>query len=237
MAIAGQQVMVRVAAMADRFPTLGPRFAVIDGASLERRLHLIEPGTGTPNELWIAAKNRTALPTLNETLQSSRFGGVTTAIRDELRRERLSSATSRVAMAVFFAVAVGVLLIMVIGIVLAVGSTDEQEAGLLRWLLLYGRKHSSVLAFLRVRLLVAVIVGALVGLVAGVGASRLAAAALADGTTGGRSGFAVLPTLTVVNPWLVISSLSGLVCLIALAAVWRATRRALPQGDLLRGSP
>ena len=49
------RLQVRPTAIASRFPGAGARFAIIDIATLQPALDLLQPGSGTANEVWLAA--------------------------------------------------------------------------------------------------------------------------------------------------------------------------------------
>ncbi len=52
------KLRLRPSVIVDRFPGVGSRFAILDISSLQPALDLLQPGAGTPNEVWLAADGR-----------------------------------------------------------------------------------------------------------------------------------------------------------------------------------
>ena len=53
--VANRSIPVRVAGVARRFPSAGAQFAIVDERALSALLDADAPGSGTPDELWLAA--------------------------------------------------------------------------------------------------------------------------------------------------------------------------------------
>ncbi len=66
-------VRVQPTSIVDRFPGAGSRFAVIDIATLQPALDLLQPGAGTANELWLATDSGPHERLLAEQLGRSGF--------------------------------------------------------------------------------------------------------------------------------------------------------------------
>jgi hypothetical protein len=234
LSLGGEPFAVEVVATSERFPTLGPRFVVVDAASLERRLHLLEPGTGTPNELWIGAEPAQQAA-LESALNQGRYAGLDIRMRADEVNLRRQSATTRIALALLFAVGVGAIVIALLGLVLALSAGDEREAGFHRWLLISGTTRRGVSQFVRRRVIGSMLCGLLLGAFFGVVAAQLAAAGLAASRLEASSINTVLPPLRIVLPW------SGALIVLVIAALlsWLTMSRLIaavvPSGDLLRG--
>lgn len=70
----GQPISIRVVAVLDRFPTIasGP-FVIADVTSLGRILDTTRPGTGQPDELWLAARRNGGSPRLTDPVALNRL--------------------------------------------------------------------------------------------------------------------------------------------------------------------
>lgn len=58
------ELRVRVVEVANRFPTVGSRFVVLDKVAMASTLDRVQPGLGAATEMWIAAGNAEALDQL-----------------------------------------------------------------------------------------------------------------------------------------------------------------------------
>lgn len=93
----GAAVQVRVVQAARGFPTTQGRFVVADGQAVARLLDLGEPGTGGPDEVWLAAPPG-GLATLAEALTGAPFDRLTVtrrqAVETALRTDPIAGAAS-----------------------------------------------------------------------------------------------------------------------------------------------
>ena len=87
------RVRVRVVATGERFPTTTGRFAVVDRVALARHLDDLDPGTGTPSEVWVAAPSDRAAA-VGSALRAAPFDRLAVTLRAE-REERCGPTRSR----------------------------------------------------------------------------------------------------------------------------------------------
>jgi hypothetical protein len=77
-------IPARIVAVADRFPTMGPRFVVAATTTLAKALDTREPGTGGVTELWLDAPP-SSVDALRTALAQPPYDQLALTLRDELR--------------------------------------------------------------------------------------------------------------------------------------------------------
>jgi hypothetical protein len=92
--------VIRVAAIATRFPGAPARFAIVDRSLAQPAFDLINPGLGTANETWIAV-NHDEEPQLAQNLSEAPFTNLITHRRSVLERRLNSDPLSVFALGLF----------------------------------------------------------------------------------------------------------------------------------------
>jgi hypothetical protein len=84
----GLTLPVRVAAVAERFPTLpnGAAFAVVDGRLLATALDAQQPGTGAPGAVWLGAGDAASRARLERALGRPAFEQLDVRLRERIQR-------------------------------------------------------------------------------------------------------------------------------------------------------
>lgn len=218
--ITGERVVLRVAAVADRFPgATQPDFVVVDEGLLSTALDSLLPGLGAPTETWLdvpsgeerATAARLARPPYDVLDVRSR-----TAVEDSLRADPLA----RGALLVLAGTALVALALAVVGLLLGLLADLRDESGELFDLETQGATPSLLRRHLHLRALVVALFGVLGGVATGAVLSvvvldlvRLTAGAAAPDP----------PLVLVVDPTLLLAG--GLAFAVAVgAAVVLATR-------------
>jgi hypothetical protein len=162
--IAGEQVVARVAAVADRFPGAREDFVVADRTLLGTALNAVRPGVAVSNEVWLGAATEQQRDALAAKLAGPPFDVLTVASRAELERSLRDDPLARGTLLTLLAAALVALGLALVGVLLGVVSDVRDERGELDDLEAQGARPALLRRVVRLRSLVVVSVGVLGGL-------------------------------------------------------------------------
>ncbi len=163
--IAGEQVTVQVAAVAERFPGTRGDFVVADRALLSTALNSTRPGTAVANEVWIGAPNERERDELAATLARPPFEVLAVESRTALERSLRYDPLARGTLLTLLAAALVALGLALVGVLLGVVSDVRDERGDLDDLEEQGARPALLRRVVRLRSFVVVAVGLVGGLV------------------------------------------------------------------------
>jgi putative ABC transport system permease protein len=207
--LAGRELAVRVAAVADRFPTVVRRaddFAVLDYDTLFAALNADRPGFVSPREAWFfgARPQRAAAHLVGA---------------EPLRKKLLGDPLARGTRDVLDVTALLAAALAVLGLLVGVRSTLGADRLLAAEYEALGVPPSTLARSVQLRLALLSVLGIGAGLLGGVLAVRLVGALVA--VTG--TGAAPLPSIVPVVAWLPLAALLGAVGAVALTVtLWLA---------------
>jgi hypothetical protein len=162
--IAGEQVVARVTAVAERFPGAGDDFVVADRALLGTALNAARPGIAVANEIWLGAGTEAGRQTLAATLARSPYDLLTVESRTELEHSLRNDPLARGTLLTLLAAALVALGLALVGVLLGVASDVRDERGELDDLEAQGARPALLRRVVRLRSLVVVAVGVMGGL-------------------------------------------------------------------------
>jgi hypothetical protein len=162
--IAGEQVVARVSAVAERFPGAGEDFVVADRTLLGTALTTARPGIAVANEIWLGAPPGEAREQLAAALSRSPYDVLAVESRAELERSLRDDPLARGTLLTLLAAALVALGLALVGILLGVVSDVRDERGDLDDLEAQGARPALLRRVVRLRSLVVVSVGVLGGL-------------------------------------------------------------------------
>jgi hypothetical protein len=163
--IAGEQVTVQVAAVAERFPGTRDDFVVADRALLSTALNATRPGIAVPNEVWLGAGSEQDREALAAELARRPFNVLALDSREELERSLRYDPLARGTLLTLLAAAIVALGLALVGVLLGVVSDVRDERGDLDDLEEQGARPALLRRVVRLRSLVVVGVGLAGGLV------------------------------------------------------------------------
>ena len=131
--VAGERVVVRVAEVAQLFPSTGSRtfsgdFAVVDHDSLVTALNTERPGAGFTNEIWVRAREGDA-DQLAARLRAPPFDVLELESRRSLERELRREPIARASLVMLAGSAVVALVLALVGLALGALSELRDERG------------------------------------------------------------------------------------------------------------
>lgn len=229
----GQTFEFRVAAVANRFPTLGSRFVVADGAVVGQRFNLAQPAYGTPTEVWLAASSQSGGRALYRALRRPPFDQLALDQRADRLADIRNDPLSRVSLGVLVGSALLAGLLAAAALLLSAASERSDDEAFHRALLLEGATPRTIRRFVWIRTIALAGAALPVGLVAGswlvsliVRVVRLTADAIAPE-----------PGLVLSVPWASLVVALSFVAILFCVATAAGTRLARPRAgqDLLRG--
>src|SRR4051794_21402318 len=227
-------ISVHPAAIVDRFPGAAARFAIIDIAALQPALDLLQPGAGTPNEVWLAADSGTHERALGERLSDPTFSRL---LVDRRSTRQTALATDPLAVATLLILAASAVIAIVLGACAlwfgaAAAATDDRP--LLRTLALERVEGRRLVAMVAGKAMAAVCIALPLGLIAGRWLLQIATRLVAVSATSGLPS----PPLRLDVPWLAVAVLSVvlLVILGVSAIAGSLSARRVPKEDLMRGT-
>lgn len=162
--VAGEQVVARVAAVAERFPAAGEDFVVADRALLGTALNAARPGIAVWNEVWLGTATARERERLAATLSRPPYDVLAVESRAELERSLRDDPLARGTLLTLLAAALVALGLALVGVLLGVVSDVRDERGELDDLEAQGARPAVLRRVVRLRSLVVVSVGVLGGL-------------------------------------------------------------------------
>ncbi len=164
LAVGGERVPVRVAAVVDRFPGTDGEAVIGDLGALSTAVDIRVPGAGRTNEIWLATPDGKAVAAA---LAQSPFRGVAVVSRAALLDEARDDPIGHGTLLALDSAAVVALLLAALGLALTVLSDLRDDRGDLYDLEAQGASPSLLRRIVRVRALVVAIAGIMAGAVAG----------------------------------------------------------------------
>ena len=225
---------VRPTAIASRFPGASARFAIIDIATLQPALDLLQPGAGTANELWLAADNGPHERLLATQLKDAGFDVINVDRRSTRQSALATDPLSVVTLLILMASALVAIVLGACAVVFGAAADASDDRPLLRMLALERVGGRRLVGMVAGKSLAAVCLALPLGLVGGRWLLQIATRLVAVSATSGNPN----PPLRLSVPWLAVAALSiGLLAVLAVGAVVGATSaRHVPDEDLLRGT-
>ncbi|MGH3057353.1 MAG: hypothetical protein ACRDPP_03840, partial [Gaiellaceae bacterium] len=162
--IAGEQVAVRIAAVAERFPGTRGDFVVGDRTLLGTAVNAERPGIAVPDEIWLGADSESAQQELAAALARPPFNVLRVESRAELQTSLRHDPLARGTLLTLLAGALVALGLALVGILLGVVSDVRDERGELDDLEAQGARPALLRRVVRLRSLVIVVVGLAGGL-------------------------------------------------------------------------
>jgi hypothetical protein len=162
--VAGEQVVARVAAVADRFPAAGEDFVVADRTLLGTALNAVRPGLAVSNEVWLGAATAQQRDALAAELAGPPFDVLAVESRAAIERSLRDDPLARGTLLTLLAAALVALGLALVGVLLGVVSDVRDERGELDDLEAQGARPALLRRVVRLRSLVVVTVGVLGGL-------------------------------------------------------------------------
>jgi hypothetical protein len=225
---------VHPAAVVDRFPGVASRFAIIDIATLQPALDLLQPGAGTANEVWLAADSGSHERALADDLSASTFDDLVVD-RRSTRQDAL--ATDPLAVATLLILAASAVIAIVLGacaLWFGAAAAASDDRPLLRTLALERVDGRRLVAMVAGKAMAAVCIALPLGLIAGRWLLQIATRLVAVSATSGLPN----PPLRLDVPWITVAALSVvLLAILAFSAIAGSiSARRVPQEDLMRGT-
>jgi hypothetical protein len=219
--VAGEQVVARVAAVADHFPGAGQDFVVADRLLLGTALNAVHPGVAISNEVWLGAATAPEREQLAATLSRSPYDVLAVESRADLERSLRDDPLARGTLLTLLAAALVALGLALVGVLLGVVSDVRDERGELDDLEIQGARPALLRRVVRLRSLVVVTVGLVGGLVTAALLGLLVVDLVAV-TADARA--TALPLRTAIT-WPVLAAALGVGLLAAATLVTAASRR------------
>jgi hypothetical protein len=162
--VAGEQVVARVAAVADHFPGSGEDFVVADRTLLGTALNTARPGIAVSNEVWLGAATEQERTELAAALSRPPYHVLEVESRAELAQSLRNDPLARGTLLTLLAAALVALGLALVGVLLGVVSDVRDERGELDDLEAQGARPALLRRVVRLRSLVVVFVGLAGGL-------------------------------------------------------------------------
>jgi hypothetical protein len=162
--VGGEQVVARVAAVAERFPGAREDFVVADRRLLGTALNAARPGIAIPNEVWLGADTEEQRAELAAELGRAPYNVLTVDSRAELEQSLRNDPLARGTLLTLLAAALVALGLALVGVLLGVVSDVRDERGELQDLEAQGARPALLRRVVRLRSLVVVVVGVVGGL-------------------------------------------------------------------------
>jgi hypothetical protein len=163
--IAGEQVTVQVAAVAERFPGTPGDFVVADRTTLSTALNATRPGAAVQNEIWLGVEGERERDALAAELGRPPFNVLAVESRTALERSLRHDPLARGTLLTLLAAAIVALGLALVGVLLGVVSDVRDERGDLDDLEEQGARPALLRRVVRLRSVVIVGVGLAGGLV------------------------------------------------------------------------
>jgi hypothetical protein len=227
-------LQIHPSAVVNRFPGVGARFAILDIATLQPALDVLQPSAGTPNELWLASDTAAHEALLAERLDETGFDSIDVD-RRSTRQDAL--ATDPLSVATLLILTASALVAIVLGacaVLFGAAADASDDRPLLRMLALERVGRRRLVAMIAGKSLAAVCLAIPLGLVGGRWLLQIATRLVAVSATSGRPN----PPLRLSVPWLLVAAMSvALVVVLGAGAVAGAmSARQVPDEDLMRGT-
>ncbi len=225
---------IQPAAVVSRFPGLGSRFVIVDIDAARPAMDLLQPGAGTPNELWLAADSGEHERSLAARLNESSFDAVDIDRRVDRQTALASDPLAVVTLLILSASALVAVLLGACAVMFGAAADVSDDRPLLRVLALERVTGRRLVAMVAGKSIAAVLIAIPLGVIAGRWLLQIATRLVAVSATAIRPN----PPLRLAVPWSLVLPLSVvLACVLGCGALFGALRaRRVPDEDLLRGT-
>lgn len=230
--VPGQSRMtLRVAAIVNRFPGAPARFAIVDRDDIGRAFDLLDPGYGTPNEVWLSVP-RANEAQLATALRTAPYDQLVVSRRTSIERALRDNPLARFTLGLFAVAGLIAGLLAVAALYLATAADAAEQAPLHRALAAEGVAPRALSRMVRTSGAAIAIGAVAVGTVGSLLLLRVVARVIAVTAT---STVPVPPLLVSVTASDLLVGVAAITvpCLVAAAVAARGARRAA-RGDLLR---
>ena len=224
---------VRVAGTVNRFPTLDTRFVIVDGPSYGLALNMLQPGSGTANEQWIAF-NGASRSSAGASMSGVEFRQLVVSDRVDIQSGLAGNTLGRSVVATFLVSALLAALLGALSMAFVIQADRLDEAPLLRMLRSEGASPRTLVGVLVTRAGALLVAAVPLGIVGGLLLLR-AVRSLVQITA---SGAVPIPALRVSVPVWQLAALVATLVAVALLAAWssaRPTQFIRRQDSLLTG--
>ena len=227
-------LLVHPSAIADRFPGVGARFAVMDITALQPALDLLQPGAGTANEVWLASDTTAHERLLGTQLGEPTFGSVQIDRRSTRQQSLATDPLAVVTLLILMASALVAIVLGACAVLFGAAAASTDDRPLLRMLALERVEGKRLVGMIAGKSLAAVCLAVPLGLIGGRWLLEIATRLVTVSATSGRPN----PPLRLAVPWLAVISMSvALLLVLGLgAAVGAMSARRVPEEDLMRGT-
>ncbi len=225
---------VHPSAVVDRFPGAGSRFAIVDIATLQPALDLLQPGAGTANELWLATDSAAHERLLAGRLSSTGFDSIEIDRRTTRQRALATDPLAVVTLLILTASALVAVVLGACAVSFGAAADSSDDRPLLRMLALERVRGRRLVTMVAGKSFAAICLAIPLGLIGGRWLLQIATRLVAVSATSSRPN----PPLRLAVPWVAVASLS-VVLLVVLgmgAVVGALSARTVPQEDLMRGT-
>ena len=227
-------IRLRAVAVVNRFPGVGPRFAIADIDTLQPALDLLQPGAGTANELWLATDSAAHERTLAGLLDKPGYSQIQVDRRSTMQAALANDPLSVVTLLILTASALVAIVLGACAVLFGAAADANDDRPLLRMLALERVDGRRLVAMVAGKTLAVILLAIPLGLFAGRWLLRIATRLVAVSATSGRPN----PALRLSVPWAIVVPMSlGLLGLLAAGAfVGAMSAHRVPNEDLMRGT-
>jgi hypothetical protein len=215
---------VRVAGVAGAFPSVGERFVIVDGAALSLTLNRLQPGAGTPTEVWLAADGIEAAQRLDRQVAGPAFAALAVTTRHNIAQQLAGDTLGRTVVLAFLWSSLAAALLGALAVIYVAAADCSDERPLLRNLVADGARPRQLVALLVWRSVALVAVALPIGLLGGGVLLHAIRGLVAVSATGTRP----VPALRIVLDPVQIIGIVAAVAALSIGGAWwvaRATRR------------
>ncbi|MEO7119145.1 MAG: FtsX-like permease family protein, partial [Candidatus Limnocylindrales bacterium] len=221
----GDPYPVRVAAIANNFPTLqrlGRAFAIVDIDPVLVAINATLPGTGFPTEVWVRTPTDARAAELATVFSQWPFRYPEVQLRTDLEAVRVADPFSEGVVRALLLAALAGLALAIIGVVMAAFVHLRDETGELGELEAQGVAPATLARVVLVRTAILGVGGVLLGVALGVGLNHVATSFLALSADAVRA----IPPLVVIESWAIVAVTGAAVLAVVTVLVATiATRR------------
>lgn len=225
---------LRPSAVVSRFPGVGARFAILDIATLQPALDLLQPGAGTANESWLATDSAAHERSLAANLDGTAFDTIDVDRRTTRQTALATDPLSIVTLLILMSSALVAVVLGACAVLFGAATDASDDRPLLRMLALERVGGRRLVAMVAGKSFAAICLAVPLGLVAGRWLLQIATRLVVVSATSDLAD----PPLRLAVPWAQVALLSiSLVVVLGLGSVAGSmSARRVPDEDLLRGT-
>ena len=214
-------VKLQVVGTANRFPTVGARFAVVDQFALSQQLNRALPGLGSANEAWLAADTSQGREQLRTQLADDQFRAVDVSEREAIEAQLSGNTLGRAVIVAFLWSSLIAAFLGAIAMIFLTQAERLDSTAVFSSLSADGATPRQLAAMLIVRAAVLMAIAIPIGVASGtilLHAVRQLVSVSANGTR-------PLPALrSVIEPWQITACVAA-IALLAVGGAWIVARR------------